>query len=1374
MSQPTSSGTQTKVPLILQSRSTESKERDTPFSSQFRWPTSIRKKITEIGQTDPQKASLLSRKILFFQGTQAQREELRNLGHEVPEILHRERLVGGVLGEGEGGGLLVNALKGAVRLLVEGNQKEVKEQAKEQFVKAQVQLPSGEWIEGQHEGGRILSNPKRSVKSFGTKRYHLLAYGLGKFLSKEVKYEGDFVDDLFHDLTGDATYFIEQDTKYTGCFYEGKRSGHGVLEKYDQERGEFYLYYRGTWKDDHPETGFFFSTKGEEIAEIKDGMMQKQKNPQILDSSSPEESNPPPSQIALGKQAMGEEEAFVPETRLAQPVDLKKRKDGPERSIDFASSSKVSSSSQGSGSFSKVPSYSSTRSRPALRRQSSAGFDPTIPPEEACPLIGKKLSNPHQELSIDESIELLTTCVRYGNERAKKIEGKEAVIVIGNTGAGKSTMVNYLAGCTMELKSPKELGLKGIKKIVVVRSHEKGGTLDEIMPIGHTKESKTFMPQIETDSETMVTFCDCPGFLDNRGAEINIANAVNVKNAIIRAKSVKLVILINYHSLMADRGRGLSDMLKICSNLFGRSENLKEHASSLLLGITQAPLDLALEDLKEWIVEDTPDVMQALSKRLFLFDPLDRDIAGGWKRDECLSHLKTLPSIENPSAIFKTVLTDSDEKRLLAISEQMGSDIQTALRKKNFQLAASRLKHLQTLSVIEHITVERLLSQNFYLIGRYFQKTVDDYKEHCNFEHFSAAATLMKELQNALDYFGPELEEVTNLEKLTTYYEEAQKRYDERIEKERIAEKRLQQAQGRIEELIRLLEEQKQSTLEQIKNQDEKYSQMQREMEERIESIQSSYVQMQEALQKELDERLAKKEEEFKIAQSLNQQGELKEINQEKEKLEAEYRQKIEKAEQEKRTLLSEQETQKVQREREMAAEQERLKEKIRVIDAQKIEQTAKLPERALPEIAFGKASWEQYFGDVGEEPPLPDNIEEILKSPCPFWEGKKVEDTHLLVLIPKTVDRIPLSLDLLEGLITRPLEGGHRTQYGHYDKDVEKELGNEEVVSPSYWVLITNDVLPDSRNKSYKDQGALIDSHKKRIGISYEIPQTLEAAVSISMHHVRSGEKLYKSNPHTLVRCRELVRIDKYPVAIGSFDENGIVFVPTNRKPAGNLGVAAVRKFPEQETLPAIAFGKAAWEKYFGEIGEVPPLPDNIEKILKSPCPLWGGKKVEDTHILVLVPETLNGQPLSTKLLEELVQSPGGGGHATQLKNMYGDQHSTGTRWILMTKGALPGSLNKSYKEQCKIIENHRKRGNYYRLPYVQEAIVAITTHYIRSGERLYKEEIYTSTQNVVSMNRNLPICVGGYTTEGLIIGDATNFDSVHHIGIAGVLDIH
>ena len=93
-------------------------------------------------------------------------------------------------------------------------------------------------------------------------------------------------------------------------------------------------------------------------------------------------------------------------------------------------------------------------------------------------------------------------------------------------------------------------------------------------------------------------YCDCPGFLDNRGAEINFANAVNIKHALQEDKCVKVLILINYHSLFADCARDLTDMLNICTHLFGSTANLEHFQEALLLGVTQVPEDGDLNPLE--------------------------------------------------------------------------------------------------------------------------------------------------------------------------------------------------------------------------------------------------------------------------------------------------------------------------------------------------------------------------------------------------------------------------------------------------------------------------------------------------------------------------------------------------------------------------------------------------------------------------------------------------------------------------------------------------------------------------------------------------------------------------------------------------------
>lgn len=193
-------------------------------------------------------------------------------------------------------------------------------------------------------------------------------------------------------------------------------------------------------------------------------------------------------------------------------------------------------------------------------------------------------------------------------------------------------------------------------------------------------------------------------------------------------------------------------------------------------------------------------------------------------------------------------------------------------------------------------------------------------------------------------------------------------------------------------------------------------------------------------------------------------------------------------------------------------------------------------------EMAFGKAKWQKYFGDIGLEPPLPPNINQILKNPCPFWSGRRVEETHLLVLIPNVVNKKPFTLNILEKLIQKP-KTGNKTQYRYYSNYVKKELGKKS--ESSHWILMTRDVIPDSRNKTYDDQKALVASHAKKSGIAYELPMALEATTAILMHYVETGKALYTDHQLgsqlTYTICQEKVYNNQWPVAIGGFSSGGL-----------------------------------------------------------------------------------------------------------------------------------------------------------------------------------------------------------------------------------------
>jgi hypothetical protein len=427
----------------------------------------------------------------------------------------------------------------------------------------------------------------------------------------------------------------------------------------------------------------------------------------------------------------------------------------------------------------------------------------------------------------------------------------------------------------MELKSKKELGLKGMGKVLVVKPECEGGSMDEVMPIGHSKKSHTFVPQIETVGQD--TVLDSPGFADNRGAEINIANTVNIRESVSRTKTVRVVVLINYFSLRADRARGLMELLEICSKLFGTDEEVEAHKESLLVGISQLdPAKHSLEDLKEEIVEDMPELMQILVDRIFIFDPLDRGAAdrGFLSREQCLQKIRALPPIVDPAKIFQTVLTDNDEVALLTITSKMSEDMVASLKEKKYTEAATCLLSIQQLSVIEHISVERYLHQSQERVQRHFQHLSTACQDHCSFERFKEAEAAIREVRAAVADFDQVTREVklleiegVDVEELDRQYKNAKQVAEERKERELRQQKELEAAHNQVGELRKLLSEQKQELEKERVERQKQHEEERKRNADMVKQYEKKLQELEAKVSREMDERMQKKTDELEKQQ---------------------------------------------------------------------------------------------------------------------------------------------------------------------------------------------------------------------------------------------------------------------------------------------------------------------------------------------------------------------------------------------------------------------------------------------------------------------------------------------------------------------------
>ena len=460
---------------------------------------------------------------------------------------------------------------------------------------------------------------------------------------------------------------------------------------------------------------------------------------------------------------------------------------------------------------------SERRQRDAADKQRVGGHTSVPSPDPASappmpPLVKTKLANPAMRLAIEQSIEVATGCVDMGDRVLQTAaSGGCSLAVFGNTGAGKSTFFNFLHGCQMESIKRAELGLGGSGKVVRVAA---GSQKPELFPIGHENVSATFIPGVAKtdalgDGDTLV---DCPGFSDNRGPEINIANAINIKRALVRFDAVRVVVLINHSSLKADRGKGVRELLKILKDLFGTPDRLLKSLGALMVGVSQAPPQVVNDDgdveptLSADVVsdlcntsgfgEEDAKIIAALKERAFLFHPLDKGGDTWLKRGALLERIRRSMTPITDKNTFKTVLSLEDEAMVRTIATELGSRALKAVQAEDYAQTRRLLEQLTRMEVIDNPVATRMLEDAKQQVAAHLSSEMQIVamreimheqfraaeariaKVHDALEQLSqttlALASVAATRQTAIDYLAHRQTEVENMRRMRIEIEQAQ------------------------------------------------------------------------------------------------------------------------------------------------------------------------------------------------------------------------------------------------------------------------------------------------------------------------------------------------------------------------------------------------------------------------------------------------------------------------------------------------------------------------------------------------------------------------------------------------------------------------
>jgi hypothetical protein len=144
---------------------------------------------------------------------------------------------------------------------------------------------------------------------------------------------------------------------------------------------------------------------------------------------------------------------------------------------------------------------------------------------------------------------LVNQTITYMEQGYKKLlpTKDKVVVVVGITGVGKGTLINYLSGTALKVI------YAGFGEQVIEAEKE---SLNGITISHSTTESNTFLPGVYSPNDKDYSYMDFPGFDDSRGVAHDIATAFFRLKAIEHATEIKILVLVSYHAIFSTSGRG--------------------------------------------------------------------------------------------------------------------------------------------------------------------------------------------------------------------------------------------------------------------------------------------------------------------------------------------------------------------------------------------------------------------------------------------------------------------------------------------------------------------------------------------------------------------------------------------------------------------------------------------------------------------------------------------------------------------------------------------------------------------------------------------------------------------------------------------------
>ncbi len=310
------------------------------------------------------------------------------------------------------------------------------------------------------------------------------------------------------------------------------------------------------------------------------------------------------------------------------------------------------------------------------------------------------------ERTIDNAFTLFNEGKRAISDQLQQIANTDEVILfVGNTGAGKSTLINYLSGCTLTARQD------GLSWVIDVQN--------PVTDIGNDgTRSATYLPKLcrDINENTHRIYCDLPGFNDTRGLTQKLANACLIKEIAARVGGIRVVGVVSLDSLRSTEGR--TENFQSCiEQIIQLIPSLNDSRSSMSLVVTKAETTTSIEGVQGLLQEVSANdrVLQEATHLIgnnisFFREPQQEGVIKHGDKDLIINQVNhrqvirgaelRVPISNEMRASIRNVATEINN-RITELSQELGVDLRELVAESDSSRLPGLYRNLQELRVAE-------------------------------------------------------------------------------------------------------------------------------------------------------------------------------------------------------------------------------------------------------------------------------------------------------------------------------------------------------------------------------------------------------------------------------------------------------------------------------------------------------------------------------------------------------------------------------------------------------------------------------------------------------------------------------------------------